>query len=132
MGKRAVLGVVTMVVSFSMYEGYIDCYNDVDVNREGILGKNVTLRCHTSWLCDNVRWKMVREDNTLDTLSEEQVLVDNYTSYLSISGVGFHQDGRYRCWCYVGATVKKICFITLKRICQATVRLSGRTTVSKM
>lgn len=127
MGKSVALGVVTMVVSFSMYEGYIDCYNDVDVNREGILGKNVTLRCRTSRLCDDVRWEMLRENNTVDPHTEEQILVDRYTSVLSIFGIGFHQDGLYRCWCYIGSKVTKICFITLEMICQATVRLGGRT-----
>ncbi|KAJ8031697.1 hypothetical protein HOLleu_24969 [Holothuria leucospilota] len=130
MGKSVVLGVVTMVISFSMCEGYIACYDDdFDVNREGILGKNVTFRCYTSLVCDEVRWDLLLVNKTAVSPSGEQVQVGYNTSYLSIFGIGFHHEGLFRCWCYASSSVKSICSFTLKTICQATVRLNGRTIV---
>ncbi|KAJ8031693.1 hypothetical protein HOLleu_24964 [Holothuria leucospilota] len=132
MGKSSLLCLLAMtVVSFSVYGSCSDCSPGFDHNVEGILGRNVNLTCNMKYQCDSFRWDKPEQRGVI-SLSGESVQVGPSKSYVPISGIGFDDDGSYRCFCYTNGVNIGMCEVYLKTICQATVTLSGRMSVSKV
>lgn len=132
MGKNTLLCLVTIYISLYLHKHCIACFNGLNDNIEGVLGRNVTLSCNTSWQCNEIRWYRPGREYPVP-ISGDQQQVGYNSSYLRIPRVGFHDDGFYQCGCYItGSTANVICSVTLKTICQATILLSRGTNVSNM